>query len=170
MYHLVQSSINSLLSSRTNSCRITWRASWWRQDEIFSTQISLVARDGSAYIEETVKACPECQQSQLSPLLLLCANGSGPLGHGHAYVHIDFTGPMDNLTFLVIIDAHSKWIELFKMNSTTATATIQVLRTVFARFGIPESIVSDNGPQFTLNEFTKFCYLNGIRHVRVPPM
>ena len=55
------------------------------------------------------------------------------------------------------------------MNSTTATATIQVLRTVFARFGIPESIVSDNGPQFTSSEFTEFCHVNGIRHVRVPP-
>lgn len=76
---------------------------------------------------------------------------------------------MDNLTFLVIIDTHSKWIEVFKINTTTATATIQVLRTVFTRFGIPESIVSDNGPQFTSNEFTEFCYLNGIRHVHVPP-
>ena len=76
---------------------------------------------------------------------------------------------MDNLTFFVIIDAHSKWIEVFKMNSTTATATIQVLRTVFACFGIPESIVSDNGPQFTSSEFTEFCHLNGIRHVCVPP-
>ena len=76
---------------------------------------------------------------------------------------------MDNLTYLVIIDAHSKWIEVFKMNSTMAIATIEVLRTVFARFGIPESIVSDNGPQFTSSEFTEFCGLNGIRHVRVPP-
>ena len=84
-------------------------------------------------------------------------------------IHIDFAGPMDNLTFFVIIDAHSKWIEVFKMNSTTATATIQVLRTVFARFGIPESIVSDNGPQFTSSEFTEFCHVNGIHHVRVPP-
>ena len=76
---------------------------------------------------------------------------------------------MDNLTYLVIIDAHSKWIEVFKMNSTTAITTIEVLRTVFACFGIPESIVSDNGPQFTSSEFTEFCGLNGIRHVRVPP-
>lgn len=76
---------------------------------------------------------------------------------------------MDNLTFLVIIDGHSKWIEVSKMNPTTVTATIQVLRTVFARFGIPESIVMDNGPQFTSNEFTEFCYMNGIRHVCVPP-
>ena len=60
---------------------------------------------------------------------------------------------MYNLTYLVIFDTHSKWIEFFKMNSITATATIQVLGTVFARFDIPGSIVSDNDPQFTSSEF-----------------
>ena len=84
-------------------------------------------------------------------------------------LHIDFAGPMENLTFLVIVDAHSKWIEVVKMNSTTATATIRERRTVFAHFGIPESIILDNGPQFTSGEFTEFCHLNDIRHVRVPP-
>ena len=76
---------------------------------------------------------------------------------------------MDNHTFLAIIDTHSKWLEVFKINSTTATATIQILRTTFAHYGLLESIVSDNGPQFTSSEFAQFCHLNGIRHVRVPP-
>ena len=119
-------------------------------------------------IEETVKAYPECQQSQLAPSVAPLCSWQWPT-RPWSCLHIDFTGPMDNLTYLVIIDAHSKWIEVFKMNSTTAIATIEVLRTVFARIGIPESIVSDNGPQFTSSEFTKFYELNGIRHVRVPP-
>ena len=119
-------------------------------------------------IEETVKACPECQQSQSAPPVAPLCSWQWPT-RPWSRLHIDFAGPMDNLTYLVIIDAHSKWIEVFKMNSTTAIATIEVLRTVFARFGIPESIVSDNGLQFTSSEFTEFCELNGIRHVRVPP-
>lgn len=100
-------------------------------------------------------------------LLLLCVHGSGLPGHGHTYN--DFAGLMDNLTFLVIVDSHSKWIEVVKMNSTTTTATVRELRTVFAHFGIPESIVSDNGPQFTSGEFAEFCHLNGMHHVHVPP-
>ena len=119
-------------------------------------------------IEETVKECPECQQSQASPPVAPLCSWQWPT-RPWSRIHIDFAGPMDDLTFLVIIDAHSKWIEVFKMNSTTATATIRELRSVFARFGIPESIVSDNGPQFTSSEFTEFCRLNGIRHVRVLP-
>ena len=69
----------------------------------------------------------------------------------------------------LIIVAHSKWLEVIPMNSTSATATIQALRTTFSQFGLPESIVSDNGPQFTSSEFSQFCHFNGIRHIRVPP-
>jgi len=50
---------------------------------------------------------------------------------------------------MVLVDSHSKWIEVIPMSDTTSTATIQKLRTLFAQFGIPESIVSDSGPQFT---------------------
>ena len=51
----------------------------------------------------------------------------------------------------------------------TAQTTIQTLRQLFTRFGIPESIVSDNGTQFTALEFEEFCRLNGIVHTKVAP-
>ena len=50
-------------------------------------------------------------------------------------------------------DAHSKWIEVFPMTSATALTTVQHLRQLFSRFGIPDSIVSDNGSQFVAKEF-----------------
>ena len=53
------------------------------------------------------------------------------------------------------------------MTSTTATKTIQILRTTFVHYGIPESIVSDNGPQFISSEFQQFCKTNAIRHIIV---
>lgn len=55
------------------------------------------------------------------------------------------------------------------MNSTTATATIEVLRTTSAHYGLPESIVSDNCPQFCSSEFAQFCNTYGIHYVRVAP-
>ena len=56
------------------------------------------------------------------------------------------------------------------MSTTTATATIkQLVRCMFAQHGIPETVVSDNGPQFTSDEFTQFCLRNGIHHVLVTP-
>ena len=50
------------------------------------------------------------------------------------------------------------------MKTTTAETTLNVLRTIFARFGLPSQIVSDNGPQFIAEEFKSFCRANGIQH------
>ena len=55
------------------------------------------------------------------------------------------------------------------MNSTTAEKTTDVLRQLFARFGLPNHIVTDNGPQFAADEFRQFCCNNGIFHTFVAP-
>ena len=52
------------------------------------------------------------------------------------------------------------------MKSTTAEKTIKVMRTLFESYGIPEQVVSDNGPQFTSDEFAEFMRRNGIKHIR----
>ena len=117
-------------------------------------------------IEETVKHCAECQQAQPSPPAAPLHPWQWPT-RPWARIHIDFAGPLDDRMYLIIVDAHSKWIEAFPMTSTTATKTIQILRTTFARYGIPDSIVSDNGPQFISSEFQQFCKTNGIRHILV---
>ena len=55
------------------------------------------------------------------------------------------------------------------MSSTTAAQTISVLCPIFTTHGIPEQLLSNNGPQFTSSEFTDFCKGNGVKHVRVSP-
>ena len=55
------------------------------------------------------------------------------------------------------------------MFSTSASKTIQVLRSVFAAHGLPDQLVSDNGPQFTSEEFTCFLRSNGIKHTLTAP-
>ena len=55
------------------------------------------------------------------------------------------------------------------MRSTTSLAAIEKLRELFSAYGLPEELVSDNGPQFTSSEFAEFLELNGIRHTRSPP-
>lgn len=55
------------------------------------------------------------------------------------------------------------------MAQTTTTKTLEVLRQLFASFGFPEQVVSDNGPQFVSEEFRQFMQGNGIRHIRYAP-
>lgn len=68
-------------------------------------------------------------------------------------IHVDYAGPFQGSMFIVIVDAHSKWLEVVPMSTTTTEKTLGVLRSMFARYGLPEQLVSDNGPQFTSTEF-----------------
>ena len=71
--------------------------------------------------------------------------------------------------FLIVVDAHSKWPEVISMTTATASRTIEELRKLFATHGLPEQLVSDNGPQFIADEFGAFMRNNGIKHTHVPP-
>ena len=52
---------------------------------------------------------------------------------------------------------------------TTSTKTIAVLRHLFASYGLPEQVVSDNGPQFTSDELATFIQQNGVKHIHSAP-
>ena len=71
--------------------------------------------------------------------------------------------------FFIIVDAHSKWPDVEIMSSTASTQTIDRLQTIFARYGVPARVVTDNGPQFTLAEFQLFLKTNGIKHITTAP-
>ena len=103
-------------------------------------------------IEKSVRLCNECQDVRFSPpvaLLHPCKWPSRPW----ARLHVDFAGPFQGKYILVAIDAHSKWFEALFMPTTSSNAVIEELRTLFAKFGLPESIVSDNGSCFVSQEF-----------------
>ena len=67
------------------------------------------------------------------------------------------------------MESHSKWLEVFSTTSMTAGKTIERLRWLIARYGLPELLVSDNGEQFVLEEFSYFLTTSGILHLKIPP-
>lgn len=70
---------------------------------------------------------------------------------------------------LVAVEAQSKWLEVVEMPTTTASQTVTVLMRMFSANGLPEQLVTDNGPQFVSEEFASFCRSNGIKHICVSP-
>ncbi len=60
------------------------------------------------------------------------------------------------MSYLIVVDAKSKWMEIIPMSSTTTTATLRALRFLFSVHGLPEEMVSDNGPQFVSQEMKEF--------------
>lgn len=82
-------------------------------------------------------------------------------------IHIDLAEKVKHY-FLVVIDTHSKWFEVFQRLSITSHNTIEILRRLFSSYGLPKELVSDNGPQLVSKEFSQFLELNWIRHTAVP--
>ncbi|KAL9966705.1 hypothetical protein ACROYT_G024821 [Oculina patagonica] len=119
-------------------------------------------------IEEVAKGCTGCQLTQNNPK-------TAPL-HSWKWsarpwqrIHVDFAGSFLGTMFLIAVDAHSKWPEVIPMTTTTASRTIEELRKLFATHGLPEQLVSDNGPQFIADEFEAFMRSNGIKHIKSAP-
>lgn len=76
---------------------------------------------------------------------------------------------MNGHTYLVIVDAYTKWVEVYDMNANSnSNAVIERLHDYIARFGLPKTIVSDNGTAFCSQQFLNFCTSNGMTHLTTP--
>ncbi|CAI2737189.1 unnamed protein product [Dicrocoelium dendriticum] len=84
-----------------------------------------------------------------------CNQGSGQKHHENVYTS----------TFLGL----SKWIDAHVLTTANSANTIVKQCTKFATFGLPETLVSDNGTAFTSAECTAFLFSNGIRHSTTTP-
>ena len=68
----------------------------------------------------------------------------------------DFAGPFMEKMFLLIIDAHSKWMDIHCVNSATSSVTIHKMRSIFFSHGLPEIVVSNNGSNFVSRNLSHF--------------
>ena len=119
-------------------------------------------------IKNLVSGCPGCQAGQNEkPAVFL-----HPWEHTKnpwERIHLDFAGPFRGYYYLVVVDSHSKWPEIVTMRNITAEATICELSKIFARWGIPVQVVTDNGAQLASKEFEEFMMKLEIKHIRVAP-
>ena len=72
-------------------------------------------------------------------------------------------------SFLVTVDYYSRFFEVDELITTTSAAVIRKLSSHLARHGIPEVVVSDNGPQFASEDFATFATSWDFHHVTSSP-
>lgn len=76
-----------------------------------------------------------------------------------------FTGK----TYLLIVDYYSRWPEIRLLDHLTSNTVITRLKSIFATHGIPELVISDNGPQFASHAFQNFAKEFGFTHTTSSP-
>ncbi|XP_054832322.1 uncharacterized protein K02A2.6-like, partial [Eublepharis macularius] len=119
-------------------------------------------------IEELVRTCQPCQETRPAPAQAPVhpwESARAPWSR----LHIDFAGPFQGQTFLIVVDSYSKWLEVVPVSTMTTAVVIRALRQLFAMHGLADKVVSDNGTQFTSAEFQQFLANNGIRQVTSAP-
>lgn len=121
-----------------------------------------------ADIDYLVRNCDKCQQQQPND----CESTVHPLVWPSSpwyRLHLDYAGPFYGKMWLVVVDATSKWPEIYPVNEATSSNTIKILSDIFARFGLPRQVFTDNGTSFSSNEFNMFCKSNGIKAIKSTP-
>jgi hypothetical protein len=120
-------------------------------------------------IEDKCLACEPCRQREINekkePMLPMPVPQ-----YPFQVIGIDlFT--FENEEYLMVVDYLSKWPIVKQLSQgTTSMKIIGVLKEVFSDFGLPERIISDNGPQLVSTEFHRFCRERKIEHSTSSPL
>jgi hypothetical protein len=126
----------------------------------------LSAIDNAKHIVRTCEACqrfaskPHAPAAELMPI---------PLAWMFAQWGLDMVGKMHkswpggHVYLLVAVDRFTKWIDAKLVTSADATAAVNFIKGIVFWFGIPHSIVTDNGSNFTSREFKDYCEGLGIK-------
>ena len=121
-------------------------------------------------VERFVRTCHGCQ-------VVALPNHPPPMKRRHLpdgpwkEIAIDIMGPLPSKHYLfVIVDYFSRFYEVDVLNNIEAKTIIKSLKKIFARFGNPVSITSDNGRQFISAEYKHFCEENDIKIFNITPL
>ena len=76
---------------------------------------------------------------------------------------------IDGTHYLLTVDYFSRYPEVQQLTTTSSAAVISASKAVFARHGIPETVRSDNGPQYSSHEFARFASAYEFKHITSSP-
>ena len=118
-------------------------------------------------VKALVERCPVCGEFQAK-------NASQPM-QSHQIPDRPWSKVATDLftlsgkNYITVVDYFSDFVEVSELEGTTSHAVIQVLKEQFSRHGIPDTVVSDNGSQFSSQEFHEFSLAWEFNHVTSSP-
>jgi hypothetical protein len=118
--------------------------------------------------EQLVKQCNGCQRFSKHQNTPAAALKTIPLTWPFAVWGLDMVGPFKTapggLTHLLVaVDKFTKWIKAKPIKKLDGSSTIIFFNEIITRYGVPHSIITDNGTNFVKGVFAEYCSKKGIR-------
>jgi transposase InsO family protein len=121
----------------------------------------------SKHINDIVSNCPICLDSQNKNQKEPLNSSEIPDGPWQVVGTDLFT--WNHADYVIVTDYYSRFFEIGKLENTRSATVILLLKSFFARHGIPREVRSDNGPQYSSQEFRKFAKEWDFKHITSSP-
>ena len=120
----------------------------------------------STQIGELITRCHTCAKEQPTPRELLMPSSfpARPCERVATDLY-DFQGRK----YIIVVDYYSRWFDIKELSNETSHSVIKALKEAFATHGIPDVIMSDNGPQYSAEAFRQFAAAYRFTHVTSSP-
>ena len=122
-----------------------------------------------AKLDQLIDQCPPCQLNE-------AVNATQPMqptelpSRNWQKLATDFWGPLPNGHELMVVqDKKTRFVVVFEVNTTASEHVLPKLEDLFSLMGIPEELMSDNGPPFNGRAFAEFANFMGFRHRKITP-
>ena len=121
----------------------------------------------NAEVRDQIKQCSICNEFQAKNQKLPMQSHKLPDRPWNRVAADQFK--LHSQDYIVLVDFYSDFIEVKKLEENTSSSVVEFLKEQFSRYGIPDSLVTDNGPQFSSQEFRQFALDWEFVHVTSSP-
>ena len=120
----------------------------------------------STQIGELITRCHTCAKEQPTPREPLMSSSFPARPWERVATDLyDFQGRK----YIIVVDYYSRWFDIKELSNETSHSVIKALKEAFATHGIPDVIMSDNGPQYSAEAFRQFAAAYHFTHVTSSP-
>jgi hypothetical protein len=121
-------------------------------------------------VAAAARSCMGCQKGKIHKHIHLQPDAIPVPQRRFAHIHVDLVGPLPKSSgfthLFTIMDRTTRWPEAIPLSATSSSdCAAALLRRWIQRFGVPTTITSDRGPQFTAALWAATCRLLSISHV-----